>query len=673
MKFKYPQTENLVGWLTAIYVFTLPLFFLPKFADFYVLPKSLLSLTLLALLVAAIATDAYTKKQLHFLIKPLHFPMGLLLLAFLFSTYMQSPNPTEAWIFPGIMLFSTSIFAFLASNWMTRSNIVKVKIAIITTSSILSLITIYQILGLTSQVGGTFTWLSNKMWNPTGSPLSLLFVIFSGIIVALVWALRKPAATKTGVLLFSVLLQAIAMATALNELLPGKPYSLMQLPYAFAYSISIDVLKNWRTALIGVGPDNYLAAFTQFKPLAYNSLEKLWNIRFASSSNEILQAMTTMGLLGLAAWLWLVFGMTKQALGQWKKNTEWALLAIFSVVFVFLFALNTSSMMWFFGLLTVLLAFSRPIKEFRITSLGEISLIVALLTIGLAIGIFNSYKFSIGEINFRNSLLSLRSNDGVKTYDYQKKAIIANPHRIGYRVAYSKTNLALATAMAKQQDLTEQDSKQIVKLIQQGVREARAAVQINPKNVNSWENLAGTYRELTNFANNANQFALQSYAQAIRLDPKNPRLLLDYGSLLLANKQLDPAINVFRQSVALKNDYANAHFNLANAYIADGKLNQGYQELKMVISLLEPNTQDYYAVTKQAEQLKEKISQSPDSKTDAATNKNDEPTLTTPSPVPQKPEKLELINLQDENTPPLDTPSATPTANVTPSVSPANQ
>ena len=128
-------------------------------------------------------------------------------------------------------------------------------------------------------------------------------------------------------------------------------------------------------------------------------------------------------------------------------------------------------------------------------------------------------------------------------------------------MAYSQTNLLLANALTQSPDLSDQDRSQIVILIQQAIREARAAVALDGGNVLAWENLGQIYRSLINLAEGSEQWAIACLDQAILLDPTNPQLRLDSGGLLYSLGSFEGASLRFQQAASLKPDWANAYFN----------------------------------------------------------------------------------------------------------------
>ncbi len=100
---------------------------------------------------------------------------------------------------------------------------------------------------------------------------------------------------------------------------------------------------------------------------------------------------------------------------------------------------------------------------------------------------------------------------------------------------------------------------------------------LNPPRSGNWELLADTYRAIIPLAEGSDQFAIQSYNQAIALDPINPNLRIKLGGVFFALGDYDSAIEAFRTAVLAKPDLANSHFNLAVAYREVGEIDKAVE------------------------------------------------------------------------------------------------
>jgi predicted Zn-dependent protease len=227
-------------------------------------------------------------------------------------------------------------------------------------------------------------------------------------------------------------------------------------------------------------------------------------------------------------------------------------------------------------------------------------------------------QFIAADYFFASSLQAASQNHGQQTYENQIKALNFNPWNSNYRVSYSQTNLALANSLAGQQNLTDQQKQIVVQLVQQSLRESRLAASLQPHRAGNWENLSLIYRNLINFAQGADQWAVQTEQQAIQLDPTNPRLRLDLGGILFSAKDYQNAAQIFNQAASLKPDFANAHYNLAQALKELNITDQALQQLQLTGQLVCSPTQanpqaatstDCKKVTSEIDDLAKKISE----------------------------------------------------------------
>src|SRR5690606_3595909 len=120
----------------------------------------------------------------------------------------------------------------------------------------------------------------------------------------------------------------------------------------------------------------------------------------------------------------------------------------------------------------------------------------------------------------------------------------------------SQINLNLANNFANSipqgASPSAEQQQTIYQLIQASITNGRAATEISPLNTANWQNLAGIYRSLIGFGQNADQFALLASQQALVLDPNNPVQYINYGGIFYQLEQWDNAIRQFQIAANLK-------------------------------------------------------------------------------------------------------------------------
>jgi len=154
-------------------------------------------------------------------------------------------------------------------------------------------------------------------------------------------------------------------------------------------------------------------------------------------------------------------------------------------------------------------------------------------------------------------------------------------------------------------------------------------VALNPQNANNWTNLALIYRQLINFAEGAENWALASYQQAIALDPFDPQLRISLGGIYFSLANWDEAVNQFQLAVQIKPDFANGHYNLSAAYREKGDFEKAVNAMESALSLVPADSADYQKASEELEALKKKLGEKA-----AATAEQPSETLQPPQPLP---------------------------------------
>jgi cytochrome c-type biogenesis protein CcmH/NrfG len=644
--------DEIAKWGSAALAFLLPLFFLPVLTDFFDFPKIILLFFAVSILLVLWLAKSILNHRVEIKLTPLDLPVLLLAISYQLSAIFQSPNKVEAFLSPlgpGVIILLTLLY-FLLVNSSNSYQLTAISYSLVASASLLSLISLFwfaefwKILGLALPA-----WLSQKFFSPTGSLLSQ--GIFLGIALALLVARlfeefakpktalqeamgaqsQKPAPPYYYVLFsLSLLLIAAGLGVTTYQLLTSvKP---ILLPFGSAWAVAVEGAKNWRISLLGVGPANFLSAFTLFKPLSFNN-SPLWSARFGVSANWYLQLLSEVGILGLGAYVFLIWRVIKTKatllngyMAKWLNGYIATLLIFLLQLFLppnFLLIVTCY-------LLLVIIASSLPQK--RIVEEGRI-LPYLIATLGAIFVLASSFllaRAGLAEFYFQKSLVAALANNGVQTYNYQIAAIQQNPWLDRYRIAYSQTNFALANSLASRKDLTDQDRANITQLVQQAIASAKAAIALQPPKITNWENLALLYRNLINFANGADTWTIAAYQQAINLDPTNPLLRLDLGGVYYSLSRWDEATRQFENAVALKPDFANAHYNFSAALKEKKDWVRATQEMETVISLVPADSGDFQKAKDELAALQKKISEEQKIATPSAQPE----TLTKPLPAP---------------------------------------
>lgn len=652
------KLERISIWVT---LFLVPLVILPIFPSPFLTGK--IALLVLGVLVALLARVArmYMDKSLKVSAGAFDLVAILLAAAYVFSTITVTPNKMEAVLLPGtatLMLFSCILYLLI--NQFDYKDKQKTKFVLILPAVVISFVALLSFSGVLNGISSFPNYVRSTSFNLAGGSLAALIYLLAMLPLAASLAFKERDA-------FIKVLSAIAAAIIIMGVIAsgydvytsGKSTPLMP-SLKTSWFVAIDSLKE--SPLAGVGPGNYLSAYNRYRPISDNATE-FWQSRFTSARNFYLTVITETGLIGIAALVFLALTLYALLKRDSKTDKPLSLEMLINdnflslVVLVVLLAIFPS-----FPTTTVLLfaLLSLSIKSHKInlgldSSVSRMPLIVLALPI-LAFVVYSGYqsvRLLAAEAKYKTTLDAITKNDGKAAYEGLISSINQNPLVDRYHIAYAQVNLLLANNVASKENLTDQDRQTVSNLIQQSIREGKSAVSLNPGRAGNWEVLASIYKNISALAKDADKFALQTYSQAIALDPGNINYRISLGSLQYAAKNYDSAIDTFKLAVLAKPDHANARYNLSIAYRDNNQLDLAIAQMEQVVTLVERDSEDYKVAMKELEDMKAKKPKD----ADQAGKSLIPPASPAPTIQPQ-------IDLDEEANPPQ--PVVTPAPSATP-------
>lgn len=661
--------------ILAIIIFLIPLVVLPIFPNSFDTPKLGFLVFGVIFLILLKAVKTISGGKVKFSIGKFDIGVLLLGLSYVISTMIQSPNKMDAVLLPGTTtaIVGGAILYFLINQAKNKKF---VEHGIVASGVIMVVVILLSITGVLSALPGIGQVVGNASgFNTLGGVLPSLIFFATVVPLAIYNALnKKDMATKAFYGISSALL-VFGVVIAGFYALPGRNTSPKLPDFTTGWTVAIDTLKV--SPLLGVGPGNYVSAFNRFRPLSYNQTTDNWQLRFTSSRSHYVTLLTEVGVVGLAAMGLIILSFVRTAKAsqrQWRGESErkfdgsinlsMAYIISLGILFVLLLVFPATPAL--VVLMFVFLALITEAKTVELSFLGDsnsrfpaIVVTTPMILGAIAVGYLVT-RILIAEAIYRKAIDAVAANDGRAAYETLQKAINTNPYVDRYRVSYSQVNLALANNIAAKQDVTESDRDILAQLVQQAIREGKAAVTLNPQKASNWEILASIYGAIIPLAQGADVFAFQTYSQAIALDPINPNTRIALGGLLYSAKNYKDAIDVFKLAVLAKPDLANAHYNLAAAYREDGQIDRAISEMSIVVSLVESGTQDYEVAAKELESLQTKKKES-----EGAAKTGE--TLTPPE-GPAGPAIEPKLELEEGSEPP--TPKDTPTPTQAPEETP---
>lgn len=683
--------EKIEKYILYVVVFLLPISFFSVSPNPFVVPKLAVLTFGISLILLVRCVRIITAGKLDFSVGTFDLPVVLLAAAYIVSTILRTPNKMEAFLLPGTTTALVGgAFLYFMVNQLKDSEKKILTLVLFASGVLFALFSLLAFSGILSKIPQLPSYVKGQGFTPEGGflPGSIFLVTIIPLGVGLF--LTEKQKTTKALVGVAIGVMAFGLAIGIFNLLPGKNFSPRFPNLNTSWQISVDALKE--SPILGVGPGNYLTAFNRFRPLSYNSSD-LWAIKFATANNFYLTLLTEAGLLGFAAVVLLLVSIYKTLRKDFKelKLVNWGFAGVANLIsltlLIVLLAVFPATVL-IMVLLFVYLSLSTKVKHTSLNLMtqgapeavqGFSAQQVAsrfpslLITFPIVVGVIligiRASTILFAEYKFNMALNYLIKNDAGKTYDTMREAIRLNPYVDRYHATSARVNLALANAIAqkatsnaqpsadptKPATISDQDRQNITLLIQQAINEGKATVALNTMRSGNWESLGQIYKAIIPLAQGSDGFAVQTYRQAVALDPFNPNLRIALGGVFYSRKDYENAVRIFESAVTAKNDHANAHYNLAFALRDSGNLDRAIQELTLAMSLItDKNSQDYTLATKALEDMQ--------AKKKAAVPAGDQ---LTPAQGEQSPAIKPPIQLPEGSEPPQ-APSPTPTAAVTP-------
>lgn len=387
-----------------------------------------------------------------------------------------------------------------------------------------------------------------------------------------------------------------------------------------SWQIARDVLRD--RPLTGSGPGTWIYDYSHYRIPAVN-LSQFWTYRFERGVSSLFTLIAMLGLVGVSLWLILLLSaIVKSAmhLVSEKNDDRWqAYLTVFAgwatvtfTAFVYNYNVAHHFAFWILlGLLGALVASGSTTVDARKSPilLTTVSVVFILLSVAGISTAWLAGQRLVADAKYSASVESYRTGKPIQeSIAALESAVTLNKLNDVYFRNLSQAYLIQASQQMS--SVPEADrAKTVNASIAKAIESARHAADLSPANVDNWSNLAVIYQSITSFTRGADEFALKNYQEALDREPNNPVFYNEIGKIhilradayrtLLSSTdekakteaqnnikaELDKAAEQLNQSIQVKPDFAQAHYNLGILYERQGRLKDAITKLEQVLSI----------------------------------------------------------------------------------------
>ncbi len=375
------------------------------------------------------------------------------------------------------------------------------------------------------------------------------------------------------------------IASLVAKTLNASPYSEVVLTPSYTFNIITSSIKD--SPLFGTGPNRFASAYLTHKTTDMNRTP-FWDSSFDFGVGRIPTYFSTTGLIGTLLWLVFIFVLfiksrkifllfTKDRIAAYLSFSLFLLVLYFwSLAFFYLPNITIFGFAFLFtGALIAFLVGEGVVGTYHLVFGGKskLSMVLTPVIIIVIVGVVASstllYRQVSSLIAFRDAQTAMGKGE-METAEKALRHAITLSERDVYHRALS--NLALLKLQnLPDKGLPEAELAQYAnEYIALARTDAERAVELDPTNFENHLQLGGVYDTLGSMGiQNTIPPARQSYEQALRLNPKSPRVLFVLARLEFASGDRNKAKEYLRLALAERPNFLEAISFLVQLEIED--------------------------------------------------------------------------------------------------------
>lgn len=396
---------------------------------------------------------------------------------------------------------------------------------------------------------------------------------------------------------------------SLQSVLPPEASLDVKPSWLITKNVLFSGAKNF---LVGSGLGTFAVDFSRFRTVDFNYDKVAWSLRFNQPLNSFFAILSEGGILLALGFVFILLFVLGHVFTTWfktrgassgislslnlsKNNIRldvFLMVVAWIVMWVGMTTNYYSVSLWVLWWLLLGMIVSglfllghEVVKEKNLTLENtpqynlafSFSVIVVMAAVVMS-GILGA-RFYFADQIFVNAL---NSGDYATTESKLQQALSLHGTSDIYHTAMARTYLIRASQLAQE---LKPDVQAVTDLLARAVNEARTATDISPHAVAIWENLATMYDNASQLVPEAGDWSIKSLNQASELEPSNPVLMWRLGNDYMLQSNFAKAIEYYQKSINLKKDYVGAYVSLTGAYEANKELDKAIEVYRNLLPL----------------------------------------------------------------------------------------
>lgn len=362
--------------------------------------------------------------------------------------------------------------------------------------------------------------------------------VIVGVIVTVAFvSTRKFTKMELGLCTAALIIAFVGLLVSTSGIVRTSVSQDLRLDGSSSWAITASTLK--QAPIIGTGPGTFYYDFVRYRPASLASTD-VGAYRFVKASDEGLQLLSTVGILGSLALLgfivYLLYALVTGENPARSKRNDWPAVAslagawcgLTAALFFVPSTIVSFSLFWIMaGLLALVLQKNKGYVASK-TSFARIGASIAFIVMLAVFAVVTVWTVRImladRELVRVNAAVSTVEDLGTVSTMIDR-AIRLNPMAALPYVLRAQSDLVNAQILAQKQT----DTAGVRAYLAQTLADAETAVNRDTNNTAILESIAELYKNYSNITGSGDDLVLSAYERAVAIEPNSTSLQLNMG------------------------------------------------------------------------------------------------------------------------------------------------